>query len=141
MPGVSIKFLPRSSSKLILAALSVGFAMKKLAIGIDEPAAAPSCQVVPDEFVCSAGTKTLKLPLASIYRNGFSRGYRTPRQSGVGIAVSAIRKKILCWSADNSGEYLIPNSIGPTIAEDTVSGEPLLLRAAQHFVFDSLNPR
>ena len=39
--------------------------MKKSVIGIDEPAAGPLAQVVPEEFLWNAGTKTLKLPAES----------------------------------------------------------------------------
>jgi hypothetical protein len=63
MPGVKIKCLPSASAALIFAALSVGLAMKKSVIGIVEPGAGPFPQVIPAEFLCSAGTKILKLPL------------------------------------------------------------------------------
>ncbi len=54
--------MPRARARLILIALSVGLAIKKLSIEIDEPAAGPFPQVIPEEFFCNAGTKTLKLP-------------------------------------------------------------------------------
>src|SRR3979409_2050454 len=73
MPGVRIKFLPSANAKLILKTLSVGLAMKKSEIGIDEPAAGPFAQVTPEECRCNTGPKTLKLPVLSPYRKGFSR--------------------------------------------------------------------
>ena len=36
-----------------------GVAMKNLLIGTDVPAAAPPCQLVPEELCCRAGTNTL----------------------------------------------------------------------------------
>jgi hypothetical protein len=58
---------------LIDCALSAGVAMKNWSIGIDEPAAGPLDHVVPEEFRCTAGTKTLVFPDPSTYRNGSSR--------------------------------------------------------------------
>jgi hypothetical protein len=64
---------PIASAKLISAALLVGLATKKLSIEMEEPGAGPLAHVVPEEFLCSAGTNTLKLPVSPTYRNGFSR--------------------------------------------------------------------
>jgi hypothetical protein len=65
MPGVKIKCFPWARALLIVPKSSVGLAMKKSMIGIDEPGAGPLAQVVPEEFLCNAGTKTLKLPAES----------------------------------------------------------------------------
>jgi len=59
MPGVSMRFLPKSNCALICAAEFVGCATKKLEIGMDEPGVEPPAQVVPTELRCTAGTKTL----------------------------------------------------------------------------------
>jgi hypothetical protein len=65
MPGVKSRFWPWASALLIFCTLSVGLATKKSVIGIEEPGAEPLPQVVPEEFLCNAGTKTLKLPAES----------------------------------------------------------------------------
>ena len=57
----------------MLSTESPGWAIKNLSIGIDVPGAGPLLQEVPDELCCTAGTKTLYLPLESVYRNGASR--------------------------------------------------------------------
>jgi hypothetical protein len=54
MPGVKIRFCPRARATLIAFAESVGLAMKKLVIGIDEPGAGPFPQVIPEELLCDA---------------------------------------------------------------------------------------
>jgi hypothetical protein len=51
---------------------SDGLARKKSEIGTERPCVGPFCQVAPDEFLRSAGTKTRHLPCASTYRNGRS---------------------------------------------------------------------
>ena len=65
MPGVKIKCFPWARALLIVPRLSVGLAMKKAVIGIDEPGGGPLPQVIPAELLCTAGTKTLKLPAES----------------------------------------------------------------------------
>jgi hypothetical protein len=44
---------------LIVAAESDGSATKNSLIGIDVPGVAPPAQLVPAEFLCAEGTKTL----------------------------------------------------------------------------------
>ena len=50
---------PNSNARLMISAESVGWAMKNLWIGMEEPGVAPVAHVVPDVFRCTAGTKTL----------------------------------------------------------------------------------
>src|SRR5437660_5069371 len=57
----------------MVAAESLGWAMKNLLIGSDEPGVAPFAQVVLEVFVCTEGTKTLSFPLESVNRYGASR--------------------------------------------------------------------
>src|SRR6266480_6473835 len=57
----------------MLSTESPGWAIKNLSIGIDVPAAGPLPQEVPDELCCTPGTKTLYVPVESVYRNGASR--------------------------------------------------------------------
>ena len=59
MPGVRMRFLPEPNAALIVAAESVGWAMKNFVIGMDEPGVAPLAHVVPAELRCTEGTKTL----------------------------------------------------------------------------------
>ena len=59
MPGVKIRLWPRASALLIVFASSLGLAMKNSSIAIEEPAVAPPLHVVPTEFRCAEGTKTL----------------------------------------------------------------------------------
>src|SRR5437660_8177978 len=73
MPGVRMRSLPEASASLILSTESVGWAMKNRLMGMDEPGVAPLAHVVPTELRCTAGTKTLKCPVASKYRYGASR--------------------------------------------------------------------
>src|SRR5260370_33760493 len=73
MPGVRMRSLPEPNALLIVATESVGWAMKNLLIGINEPGVAPFAQVVPEGFVWTEGTKTLSFPLESVYRDGASR--------------------------------------------------------------------
>src|SRR5205807_2995112 len=73
MPGVRMRSLPLANALLIVAAESLGWAMKNLLIGRDEPGVAPFAQVVPEVFVWIEGTKTLSFPLESVYRYGASR--------------------------------------------------------------------
>src|SRR2546429_5449514 len=68
-----MRFLPLPRALLMLSTESPGWAIKNLSIGIDVPGAGPLLQEVPDELCCTAGTKTLYLPLESVYRNGASR--------------------------------------------------------------------
>src|SRR5438309_11223589 len=68
-----MRFLPLPRALLMLSTESPGWAMKNLSTGIDEPGAGPLLQEVPDELCCTAGTKTLYLPLESQYRNDASR--------------------------------------------------------------------
>src|SRR5258708_22264834 len=64
---------PLANGLLIVAAELLGWAMKSLLIGIDEPGVAPFAKVVPEVFVWTEGTKTLSFPLESVYRYGSSR--------------------------------------------------------------------
>src|SRR5437016_3958298 len=78
MPGVIMRFLRRARAAFIAATVVPGFTMTKSLIGSETPGAAPapSPHVVPLAFERSAGTNTRHvwpLPLASIYRKGFSR--------------------------------------------------------------------
>src|ERR1700674_5675616 len=57
----------------MVAAESVGPAMKNLSIGIEEPGVGPAAHVVPAELCCVEGTKTLKWRSESMNRNGASR--------------------------------------------------------------------
>ena len=66
MPGVRMRSLPEPNALLIVAAESLGWAMKNLLIGIDKPGVAPFAQVVPEVFVWTEGTKTLSFPLESV---------------------------------------------------------------------------
>src|SRR5437763_16757748 len=68
-----MRFLPLPRALLMLSTESPGWAIKNLSIGIDVPGAGPLLHEVPDELCCTAGTKTLYLPLESVYRNGASR--------------------------------------------------------------------
>src|SRR5258708_31079373 len=68
-----MRFSPLANALLIVAAESLGWAIKNLLIGIDEPGVAPFAQVVPEVFVWTEGTKTLSFPLESVYRYGSSR--------------------------------------------------------------------
>src|SRR5207247_4081205 len=68
-----MRFLPLPRALLMLSTESPGWAMKNLSTGIDVPGAGPLLQEVPDELCCTSGTKTLYLPLESVYRNGASR--------------------------------------------------------------------
>src|SRR4051794_5643391 len=61
--------------------LSPGCAMKNFFSEIDLPFGAPFFHEVPDESLTASGTNTCHLPLASTYRNGFSR------DSGVAASV------------------------------------------------------
>ena len=59
MPGVRIKFLPALSAALICARVDAGVARKKLLIGSEVPLPRPpDVQVVPEEFVLTAGENT-----------------------------------------------------------------------------------
>jgi hypothetical protein len=53
-----------ASAALIDETGVVGFAMKKLDSGSDEPASEPLRKFGPVEFRCTAGTKALRFPLA-----------------------------------------------------------------------------
>src|SRR5713101_4947051 len=68
-----MRFLPRARARLIVAAESVGWAMKNRSSEIAEPGVGPLAQVVPNEFCCTAGTKPSYGPFESMRRNGFSR--------------------------------------------------------------------
>src|ERR1700730_987452 len=57
----------------MVAAESVGLAMKNLSIGMDEPGVGPLAHVGPEELCCTEGRNTLKWRSASMYRNGASR--------------------------------------------------------------------
>jgi hypothetical protein len=59
MPGVRMRFLPEPNALLIVAAVSVGCAMKNFSIRMDEPGVAPPAHYAPTELSCTAGTKTL----------------------------------------------------------------------------------
>jgi hypothetical protein len=56
--------LPCASAALIDETGVVGFAMKKLDSGSEEPASEPPRKFGPLEFPCAAGTKALRFPLA-----------------------------------------------------------------------------
>src|ERR1700740_3277908 len=73
MPGVRMRFLPEANALLIVAALSVGCAMKNFSIRTDDPGVAPAAHDAPTELSCTAGTKTLYFPSESTYRYGSSR--------------------------------------------------------------------
>src|SRR5450759_264045 len=73
MPGVRMRFLPRCNASLMVAAESVGLAMKKFSIGRDAPGVWPLPHVVPAELCWTAGTNTLNRFCESSYRYGASR--------------------------------------------------------------------
>jgi len=54
-----MRFMPEPKAALIVAAESVGWAMKNLLIEMDEPGVAPLAHDVPTELRCTEGTKTL----------------------------------------------------------------------------------
>src|SRR2546429_8027141 len=68
-----MRFLPLRRALLMLSTESPGWAMKNLSTEIDVPGSGPLLQEVPDELCCTAGTKTLYLPLEAAYRKGASR--------------------------------------------------------------------
>jgi hypothetical protein len=53
-----MRFMPSARAALIVAALSLGFAMKNVPIGSERPAVGPEAHVLPVESVRAAGTKT-----------------------------------------------------------------------------------
>ena len=63
---------PRAKEEVIVETGVVGVAIKKSDIGRDVPGVDPVAQVVPEELVCTAGTKTFQLPAESTYRKGLS---------------------------------------------------------------------
>src|SRR5690242_20895238 len=56
----------------MLATDVLGFAMKNFAIPTEVPASLPLRKVGPDALCWTAGMKTLKLPVESVYRKGCS---------------------------------------------------------------------
>src|SRR5258708_1190811 len=72
MPGVMMRFL-RASAAFIADAERPGFTMTNSLSACATPGVVPETHVVPWAFERSAGTNTFHAPLASIYRNGFSR--------------------------------------------------------------------
>jgi hypothetical protein len=67
---------------------------------------------------------------------GLFPGHRAGCQRGVRIAIRGVGREILWRGAYDAGENLVPDPVSPTILEDAVPRQPLLLRAAEHFVFD-----
>ena len=59
MPGVRMRFRPEPNALFIVAAESVGWAMKNFPIGMDKPGVGPPDHDVPTELRCTEGTKTL----------------------------------------------------------------------------------
>src|SRR5690349_2050288 len=91
-PGVSSRFLPSARLALISHTGSDGLATKKSLSGTVRPGVRPADQLVPLEFFCAAGTRTLYRPAASRNRYGFSRltgVFSSVVYGGSGKAVSA----------------------------------------------------